>query len=132
MAPAIRDYPLFITVPASHNMFKTYRSTTKVHKVNRPVSRIPICSRPTDQLQRYTRVNLTVLKPAKPRRPNPTTVWLVQLQVRETSPDGSMDLNTGDTAQPRYTHREELDCLASTSGAALYSAEASIQELNLA
>ena len=43
-----------------------------------------------------------------------------------------MDRNTGDTAQPRYTDREELDCLTNTSGAALYSAEAFIQELNLA
>ena len=57
---------------------------------------------------------------------------MVQLQVKKTSPDGSMDRNTGDTAQPRYTDREELDCLVNTSGAALYSAEAFIQELNLA
>ena len=64
-----------------------YRSTTKIHQ-GEP--------------------NL-YLEPEQPRQPNPTTVWLVQLQVRETSSDGSMDRNTGDTAQPRYTDRKELD-----------------------
>ena len=43
-----------------------------------------------------------------------------------------MGRNTRDTEQPRYTNREELDCLTSTSGAALNSAEDSVQEINLA
>ena len=42
-----------------------------------------------------------------------------------------MNRNTGDTEQPDI-NREEIDCLASTSGAALYSADGSIQGLNLA
>ena len=84
----------------------------------------------SDQLLRYTRVHKPVSKTtAWPKLPNPTTVRPAQLQVRETSPDGSMDRNTGDTAQPRSTNREKLDCLDGTSGAVLYS---SIKELNLA
>ena len=57
----------------------TYNPTTKIHKGEH---------------------NL-YLEPGEPRQPNPTTVRLALLQVRETSPDGSMDRNTGDTEQPR-------------------------------
>ena len=38
----------------------------------------------------------------------PTTVRLVQLQVRATSPDGSMNRNTGDIEQPRCANTGEL------------------------
>ena len=60
-----------------------------------------------------------------------TTVRPAQLQVIETYLDSSMNRNTEDTEQPDI-NREEIDCLASTSGAALYSADGSIQGLNLA
>ena len=49
-----------------------------------------------------------------------------------TSPDGSMNRKNGATEKPGCTNRGDLDCLASTPGAALYSAEDSIQEPNLA
>ena len=52
---------------------------------------------------------------------SPTTVWLVQLQVRATSPNGSMNRNNEDTEQPRCTNRRELDCLDNILGVALYS-----------
>ena len=41
-------------------------------------------------------------------------------------------LDIGDTEQPRFSNRGELDSLASSPGAALYSAKDSIKELNLA
>ena len=43
-----------------------------------------------------------------------------------------MNRKNGDTEKPGCTNRGDLDCLASTPGAALYSAEDSIQEPNLA
>ena len=41
----------------------------------------------------------------------PTTVRLVQLQVRATSPDGSMNRNTGSIEQPRCANTGELGYL---------------------
>ena len=72
---ASRDYPPIVTAPTSPSMDQD----TKIHKGEH---------------------NL-YLEPAEPRQPNPTTVRLALLQVRETSPDGSMGRNTGDTEQPR-------------------------------
>ena len=43
-----------------------------------------------------------------------------------------MNRNTRDAEQPRIINRGGRDCLANTPGAALYSAEDSIQESNLA
>ena len=92
------DYPPIVTAPASPFMDQD----TKIHKGEHNLYLEPTCLRtykPTTKIHKGEH-NL-YLEPAEPRQPNPTTVRLALLQVRETSPDGSMDRNTGDTEQPR-------------------------------
>ena len=67
-----------------------------------------------------------------PGQSSTTTVQLVQLQVWASSPDVSKDRNTGDTERPEDIDRGELDCLANTPGADLYSTEDFIKEPDLA
>ena len=138
LVPTSRDYPPIVTVQASPTMDQDRPDETLYSRASPLVQATgdieqPTCPRPTNQLQIYTRVNRPVTRTtAWLRQPNPTTVRPAQLQVRETSPDGSMNRTTGDTEQPRDISREELDCLLCTSEAALYSAEDSISEPNLA
>ena len=127
LVPASRVYPPIVTAPASPTMDQD----TQMHKGEPNLYLEPTCLetyRPDTQIHQGE-PNL-YLEPAKPRQPNPTTVRMVQLQVRETSPSGSMNRTTRDTEQPGDISRGCLDCLTSRSGAALYSAKDSIPEPN--